>query len=680
MKNNYILCLLAFLTALAVPAQDGNSCANAIPVTNSFYTAGVINGVQTTTICTTSTTDIANNAEWYLYTAAANFTVQISSNLSQNAGVDTRLHVYSGTCGSLSCLTGNDDVSTNNFTSTVTFAATAGESYLIAWDDRWSDAGFEFQISVTAPTPPAAFAFTIYSLTTAGDNRATVDMNGDGLDDTVSVGASNISINYQTATGFNNVNIPTSNVANRPYWSLAAADYDGNGFTDLLYGGGSGVTFMKANDTGTAFTEISGSEYVFSQRSNFIDINNDGHLDAFVCHDVAPNVYYLNDGNGNLNFHQGSDAAGVPTGLGLVANGGNYGTVWIDYDNDRDMDLFIAKCRGGSTNAKINELHRNNGDGTFTNVAAMPGVNLADPIQTWSTAWADYDNDGDMDLFIGASSFSNGGHKMMQNNGDGTFTDITASMGPDIGELGTDIENVPADFNNDGHIDILTDGNIMANNGDGTFTRFTANIPANGAIGDLNNDGYLDVLNANNLHLNDGGTNNYLKIRLVGTQSNKNGIGARIEVNSSILGPQIREIRSGEGFRYMGSLNAHFGMASDTIVDIVIYWPSGAVSTLNGQTLNRLMTITEPDTTASLVDSQDNELLIYPNPVGTTLQLQLPTFHENMTYSVFDINGRRVLNAPLTSKTVEVGSLNKGLYFIRILDNNKLLVKKFFKN
>ncbi|MFT6095953.1 MAG: hypothetical protein ACJAVQ_000854, partial [Nonlabens sp.] len=426
MKNNYILCLLAFLTALAVPAQDGNSCLNAIPVTNSIYTVGVINGAQTSTICTTSTTDTANNAEWYLYTAAANFTVQISSNLSQNAGADTRLHVYSGTCGSLSCVTGNDDVSTNNFTSTVTFAATAGESYLIAWDDRWSDAGFEFQISVTAPTPPAAFAFTINSLTTAGDNRATVDMNGDGLDDTVSVGASNISINYQTATGFNNVNIPTSNVANRPYWSLAAADYDGNGFTDLLYGGGSGVTFMKANDTGTAFTEISGSEYVFSQRSNFIDINNDGHLDAFVCHDVAPNVYYLNDGNGNLNFHQGSDANGVPTGLGLVANGGNYGTVWIDYDNDRDMDLFIAKCRGGSTNAKINELHRNNGDGTFTNVAAMPGVNLADPIQTWSTAWADYDNDGDMDLFIGASSFSNGGHKMMQNNGDGTFTDITA--------------------------------------------------------------------------------------------------------------------------------------------------------------------------------------------------------------------------------------------------------------
>lgn len=96
------------------------------------------------------------------------------------------------------------------------------------------------------------------------------------------------------------------------------------------------------------------------------------------------------------------------------------------------MDMFIAKCRGGNVTHKINELWRNDKNpsdpnaNTFTNVAGDAGVNLADPIQTWSSAWADFDNDGDMDAYIGASSTADGGHKFMRNNGDGTFTDVTA--------------------------------------------------------------------------------------------------------------------------------------------------------------------------------------------------------------------------------------------------------------
>lgn len=80
---------------------------------------------------------------------------------------------------------------------------------------------------------------------------------------------------------------------------------------------------------------------------------------------------------------------------------------------------FIAKCRGGNTTAKINELHRNNGDGTFTDVSISS--NMADPIQTWSAAWNDFDNDGFLDAIVGASSFTDGNHKFMHNNGDGTF-------------------------------------------------------------------------------------------------------------------------------------------------------------------------------------------------------------------------------------------------------------------
>ena len=118
--------------------------------------------------------------------------------------------------------------------------------------------------------------------------------------------------------GFNPVSIATTYADNAPSWSLAAGDFDRNGYNDLLYGGGNGVTFMQANADGTSYTEISGSEYVFSQRSNFVDINNDGHLDAFVCHDIQPTVYYINDGSGVLEFFQGPNEDGVPSGIGGV--------------------------------------------------------------------------------------------------------------------------------------------------------------------------------------------------------------------------------------------------------------------------------------------------------------------------------------------------------------------------
>ena len=208
----------------------------------------------------------------------------------------------------------------------------------------------------------AQVTFTPQSAGTNYTDRGIVDMNGDGLDDILSVNNSNIQVLYQQEDGsFIESIVATEFADNSPSWSLAAADYDRNGFTDLLYGGGNGVTFMRANDDGTAYTEVSGPEYVFSQRSNFVDINNDGHLDAYVCHDVEPSVFYINDGEGNLEYFQG--------GLGDYPSGGHYGSVWLDFDNDRDVDMFIAKC-GGESERRDNEMHVNNGDGTFTESGA----------------------------------------------------------------------------------------------------------------------------------------------------------------------------------------------------------------------------------------------------------------------------------------------------------------------
>ena len=534
--------------------------------------------------------------------------------------------------------------------------------------------------------------FTSNPITTAGgDDRALVDLNGDFLDDVVSVSSSNINIHYQLPNGgYNRVNVTTTNADYTPFWSLAAGDFDANGYNDLLYGDGNGVTFMRANSTGTGYTEISGPENVFSQRSNFVDINNDGHLDAFVCHDVDPNVYYINDGSGNLTFYQGETPGVLPNGLGLTPGGGNYGTVWIDYDNDRDMDMFIAKCRGGSTTISTNELWRNDGNGVFVNVADSNGwydtnypgkghnnsSNLGDNVQTWSSAWADFDNDGDMDVYVGASNTTNGDSKLMRNNGDGTFTDVTAGSGVLAAQLG--IENAPADFDNDGNLDVLSNGDILFGNGDLTFTNFASNMPSSGAIGDTNNDGFLDVFRSGQIWLNNTNANNWVKINTVGTVSNINGIGARVELVTS-SGTQIRDVRSGEGFRYMSSLNTHFGLGSDTEIEsITIYWPSGVVDQLLDPDINTTHNIVE-GSVLTVEDETLADMVIYPNPVGDILTIETSTELTNKIATVFDLNGRRVLNQKLVTNTINVSSLGSGIYFLRLESNGKTMKRKFVK-
>ena len=514
---------------------------------------------------------------------------------------------------------------------------------------------------------PSRVNFIQQTISTSGGYDLTVvDMNGDHLDDIVSVSSTKVYVYYQLSGGgfSSEVDIDTPNANFMPGWSMAAADFDDNGHTDLLYGSGSGVTFMKANDSGTGFTEISGPEYVFSQRSNFADINNDGNLDAFVCHDVAPNVYYINDGAGGLTFNQG--------GLGDYSSGGNYGSIWIDYDNDRDLDMFIAKC-GGETARRTNQMLTNNGDGSYTENAAALGI--ADPMQTWSSSWGDYDNDGDMDLFVGASS---GTHKLMRNNGNSTFTDVTSGAG--VGGAPTGHENVSYDVDNDGYLDILCNGTILYGKGDLTFEDADSNQLnyKNGSLGDLNNDGFIDAYYNGRIYMNGTTSNNWIKIHTVGTVSNVDGIGARVEINTA-SGIQIRDVRSGEGFEYMSSLNTHFGIGANTeVTSITIYWPSGIIDTILNPAINTPVTVVEGET-LSLENSFVNDLVIYPNPTKDVLNISTIDNLDEAIYTVFDINGKRILNGKLQSTTINVSELSSGNYILRIVSGQSIKSQKFIK-
>lgn len=652
MKNKL---LVAFSALLAQGAIAQSTCATAVPVTAGLNVVPTITGTPPTTFCNTNDTALAAN--WYVYTPSEIYLVTISTDLQVNSGGDTRFSVYSGDCTNLACITGDDDsgvIGNPSYLSVASFEAVPGTTYYIAFDNNWSADGFTFSLTEEefVPPPPPIITFTQQTIQTGSQfNNGIVDMNGDYLDDIVGVSQNQVTILRQNASGggFTTVQMTTPSTNYMPFWSLAAGDINKDGKNDLLYGNGSGVAFMTQNSNGSSFNLWQTNDYVFSQRSNFVDLNNDGNLDAFVCHDVQPNVRYLNDGNGNLTFSQG--------GIGDFPSGGNYGSIFVDYDNDGDQDLFIAKCRGGNSDAKVDELHRNDGNNTWTNVSVAAG--MAEPSQSWSAAWGDYDNDGDMDAMIGASSFADGGHKLRKNNGDGTFTDITAGT---IFETftGVNIENTAHDFDNDGLIDILMGGNtIMKNNGNWSFTPSQI-VPTSGPIGDLNNDGFLDIQNGNQIYLSNGNDNNWTKICLNGVQSNKNGIGSRIEVYTA-SGKQIRDVRSGDGFRYMSSLNTHVGIGTNTeIIKIVVKWPSGVVDEIWNPTINTAIVLSEGQT-LSVDGAIENVVGLFPNPASDVITVQANGL-EIKSFEIYDLTGRKVQKGQISNNQFNVSTLSLGTY------------------
>ena len=620
---------------------------------------------------------VGTKGKWYKFTATENNSYIVSTALSQNNNADTRVIVYSGNCFGLVCVGSNDDYNGAN-TSQVTFTGTVGTVYYIAFDNKYSQAGFDFTVSIAPPPAPDRLSFTSTPVAgiTGSFNNCIVDMNGDYKDDIVSaVSTTSMAISYQQTGGtFTTTTFTLSNTTITPSWSIAAGDYDNNGYNDLVWGSGSGVTFLKANSNGTAYSTDRKAQNYLVQRTNFVDINNDGKLDSFACDDNAPNRYYINDGT-NLNHSQG--------GIGDFPSGGNYASNWFDYDNDGDIDMYLAKCgQGGSgVGGNIDQLHRNNGNGTYTNVATE--ANMANPEQTWSGAVGDFNNDGWMDVIVGVNSNSNGGTNVKRNNGDGTFTSVTTGSGYDT-TTSTGREYVAQDFDNDGFLDVLGSGStIMFGDGNFHFTPNPNTYPLSAVdrpIGDLNNDGFLDIQNGTNILFNNGNTNKWLNINLQGIQSNRNGIGARIEIYGA-WGKQIRDVQSGTGFQNMSTITAHFGLGQETAISqVIIKWPSGTIDVLNNLTSNQTLLVVEGSSPLANASFTNTDFSVYPNPAHHTLNIKFNDSITLATAQIFDLQGRSVQKSSVTNAIINVEKLSSGTYILLLTDTDgKEYTRKFIK-
>ncbi|TMP98407.1 MAG: hypothetical protein E6L09_11715 [Verrucomicrobia bacterium] len=427
----------------------------------------------------------------------------------------------------------------------------------------------------------------------------------------------------------------------------AWGDFDNDGFPDLFVGNGGTKNFLYRNNGDGTFTKRTNAAPALDSGfgGSWGDFNNDGWLDLFVANRAVNYLYqnngdgtftrvtpfagaagatswsgswgdydrdgwldlFISNGGGNNNalFHNSGDGTFTKiTAARIVGDGGvSIGAAWQDYDGDGWPDLFVAN-NGGN-----NFLYRNLRNGTFARVTA--GRIATDSQSAIVPDWGDYDNDGWPDLAVGCF----GRNLLYRNLGDGAFarqTNGPVVLDPQNSEIVQWI-----DYDNDGFLDLYSanDGGqnntLYHNNGDGTFTKITAGSLVNDggksagcAWADYDNDGFLDLFVANwqgsrpnFLYRNNGNTNHWLKVKCVGSASNRAGIGAKVRVRATIRRTdmwQLREISGGTGFGQT-SLLAHFGLGDAEIADIVkIEWPSGAIQELRNVSVNRTLTVVEP--------------------------------------------------------------------------------------
>jgi tetratricopeptide (TPR) repeat protein len=469
--------------------------------------------------------------------------------------------------------------------------------------------------------------------TSGGRGTAVFDSNGDGTLDVVIAGAHAGCSLYRNNGDGTFTDISTGSGLDRCVYSfaLAVGDYDNNGLADLFISGmgffdGQGL-LMRNNGDGT-FTEVTkeaglgmwGPAFV----ATWVDYDRDGYLDLFVVNNLGglfngkiPNRLFHNNGDGTF-----TDVTGEAN---LNTLWPTIGATWGDFRNDGWPDLFIS-------NFGRAQLFRNNGGGTFTDVSCDAGID-SPPVIGGVCLCCDIDDDGWLDIVqftysrphdaiytlrTGQGPGDGTPMRVFRNNRDGTFTDIAPQLGL-TGCWGT-MSGTVGDFNNDGYLDLLlgngdpsidrTEPSVLLENAGHRFRNvtFAAGLPFTGKghganMADLTGDGRLhlivaggglypgDLLTAT-VHRPKRLPGNYLNVRLVGTRSNRDAIGARLSLQAGGR-KQHRLVSGGSGFGCL-PCEQHFGLGELTQIDsLEIRWPSGHLQRLDQPPVNQTLRIFE---------------------------------------------------------------------------------------
>lgn len=538
-----------------------------------------------------------------------------------------------------------------------------------------------------------------YGLGSYGGGISFFDFDKDGWDDiTVSSETGDPVRFYKNNTGFFS---QIDFISFDPLFETKTVqwiDFDNDGDYDLFVTSFSDSNILYQNIGNMVFEDVTiSSGLILNDNSNYGsswgDYDKDGFLDVFICsrsdfqEDDTQNYLYHNNGDGTFSIV--NDQAGIDNNHNL-----SFCSSFFDYNNDGWQDLYIANDKLDTQNL----LYKNNGDGTFTEVGEETGTNIS--MDGMSTTIGDYNEDGWLDIYV---TNTIAGNVFLKNNGDGTFTDVASTNGTLFESAAWGA--VFLDAENDTDLDLYVSGELdgstsflpsafYENNGNGNFSipmsagfeNDTARSFSN-AIGDINNDGYPDitVLNYepddifvwNNIS---DYNNNWLKVKLEGVISNRQGIGSWIEI--SIDGnKQYRYTLCGEGFLGQNSAYEFFGLGSASSVDYIkVTWLSGQVDVIENPSINSHITVIEGGE-LGINENYDNNLVVYPNP-GKKFHIKINNFNEKMILYVSDVTGKILFSALQQSKdmSIDLTEFSSGVYFLNIFNESQKFTKKLIIN
>lgn len=385
---------------------------------------------------------------------------------------------------------------------------------------------------------------------------------------------------------------------------------------------------------------------------SWVDFDNDGDLDLYLGGGyLQSNAMFRN----NLKETGSATFTEVTDDVGLIGPDDNntYDVAWGDVDNDGDMDLYLANGGGARCCPRPDRFFRNNLKETdvanFTELTADVGLD-ASQTYSFSGTWADYDNDGDIDLYVGLGQFTP--NRLFRNNlietGSLSFTEIGGASNVQRPFDGGRAEW--SDFDNDSDLDLLASGvsnepwvlhkNLLQESASPNFTDATSaeGLPTLSHVRvtpffDMDNDGDLDLLVVRvifrggvSLYRNDGPTGSFLQVILRGTNSNRDGTGARIVLSAG--GQQqfrnaYRHVTwDGGTGGYQEPRRIHFGLGeAETVEELVIHWPSGCVQTLHDIASNQILEMVESCVIIADIDIKPQSC---PNPLNVGSRGVLP--------------------------------------------------------
>lgn len=524
----------------------------------------------------------------------------------------------------------NPPISFVNVSEEVGLSGVRGDSF--AWGD-WNDDGYQDILvkgrRLFENTGPPAYRFREVTEEVGLENSGYcvwVDLNNDGYLDIFSVGHP---YSYQDSVWLNtgppsyryenasHLSGPGGVDDRRPGLACGAGDMDLDGDLDIYvvnWRDDDNVKFedvLWRNEGDGSFTDVTALAGIvdFNENRgepnagmgvNWGDFNDDGYPDIYVSNYlITPNYLWENQGDGTfIDVAHEKGCAGEPTQTPQdTYYGHSAGSQWADYDNDGDLDMWTSNLAHKDPYrtwiCDDSELWRNNGpevDFTFTNVrdqTGIPTVRFETEELFFGIAWGDFDNDGDLDMWIPqVKSYIDYAYSyLFRSNGDGTFTDISEEAGLRIWDSDG---GAWCDYDNDGDLDLITEGKYPYENG-----TYEVHLFRNGASGE----------------------NHYLKVDLEGTTGNPSAVGARIYAyergSDTLIG--MREVEGGTaGHSYGPSLTQEFGLGDYYgEVDLRIRWPWGSGQYVLEASPDSLLKIREPVTVDASVslDIVDPDLM-----------------------------------------------------------------------